>query len=79
MSATQDMQKDGGEDGAAEWVFDRIVDYDKEGGLFRVRWEGYAAEIDTWEPPDHLPRNAVVRFLRRVKSNPPDGIFQRCQ
>ncbi len=75
MSATQDRQMDGGGDGAAEWVFDRIVDYDKEGGLFRVRREGYAAEHDTWEPPDHLPRNAVVRFFRMVKSHPPDGII----
>ncbi len=73
VSATQDMQKDSGEDGTAEWVFDRIVDYEKEGGLFRVRWEAYAAEDDTWEPPDHLQRNTVVRFFRRVKSNPPTG------
>ncbi len=47
MPATQDMQKYGGDDGEAEWVFDSTVDYDKEGGLVRVRWKGYTAKDDT--------------------------------
>ncbi len=64
---------------ATEYVFDRIDGYDKDGGLFRVRWEGHSAKDDTWERPDHLPRNAVAQFFRRRKRNPPASVLKRCQ
>ncbi len=38
VPATQDMQRDGGETAGAEWVFHRLVDYDKKSVLFHVRW-----------------------------------------
>ena len=31
---------------------------------YRVRWYGYSAEEDTWEPIHHLPRNKVLQYCR---------------
>jgi Chromo (CHRromatin Organisation MOdifier) domain len=53
----------------AEYVFERIVGMRKEeDGSFRyrVRWYGYTRSDDPWEPPHHLPEDAVHRYHRRV-------------
>lgn len=49
-----------------QYAFDRIVDFDPHRG-YRVRWTNYSADSDTWEPPCHVPYNAVVRYHRWKK------------
>ena len=52
-----------------EYVMDKIL---AVSGLptssncrYKVRWHGYGAEDDTWEPHSHLPPQAVKSFLKR--------------
>ena len=33
--------------------------------LYRVRWTRYTAEDDTFEPINHIPRNAIVSYCNR--------------
>ena len=42
--------------------------------LFRVRWYGYAASADTWEPIRHLPRSKVIGYFKRRKIPLPDNL-----
>ena len=55
---------------APEYVMESIVDhsYAEDGELlYRIRWYGYAADQDTWEPVRHIPRSHIVRFCRSWK------------
>lgn len=47
-------------------VIDALVDYDQAEDLFKVHWHGYLHSDDTWEPPGHLPFNAMVAYFRRL-------------
>jgi Chromo (CHRromatin Organisation MOdifier) domain len=52
-----------------EFFIDKIVGLRKaDDGTwsYKVRWYGYTAADDTWEPSDHLPGNMVRRYHRRV-------------
>jgi Chromo (CHRromatin Organisation MOdifier) domain len=52
-----------------EFVIDKVVGLHKaDDGTWRykVRWYGYTAADDTWEPADHLPGNMVRRYHSRV-------------
>ena len=52
---------------APEYAMESIVDhgYAEDGELlYRIRWYGYAADQDTWEPVRHIPRSHIVRFSR---------------
>ena len=42
--------------------------------LFRIRWYGYAASADTWEPIRHLPRSKVISYFKRRKIPLPDNL-----
>eukprot|EP00171_Calliarthron_tuberculosum_P023466 IDg23466t1 len=66
------------EDTNTKYVADRIVNYDKDDMTFRVRWEGYTPEEDTWEPAGHLPYNLVAKFFKRTKGKVPPGIRNLC-
>jgi Integrase core domain/Chromo (CHRromatin Organisation MOdifier) domain/Integrase zinc binding domain len=62
------------EDAAAfdlqEFVVERIISHGetKEGvHIVRVRWQGYAADADTWEPAADIPMHFMVRYAKRKK------------
>lgn len=68
-----------------EYVIDRIISHgvntDEEHPsaevgevTYRVRWYGYGAADDTYEPIKHLPRNKVISFCKRKKLPLPDNI-----
>jgi Chromo (CHRromatin Organisation MOdifier) domain len=50
-----------------EYVINKIIaaDRDDKGHpIYRIRWEGYTAEDDTWEPEQSLPSSMIISFLR---------------
>jgi RNase H-like domain found in reverse transcriptase/Reverse transcriptase (RNA-dependent DNA polymerase)/Integrase zinc binding domain/Integrase core domain/Chromo (CHRromatin Organisation MOdifier) domain/Retroviral aspartyl protease len=52
-----------------EYVFERIIGArnQNDGTLrYRVRWYGYGREADTWEPSNHLPKDALQRYHQRT-------------
>ena len=49
------------------YAFDRLIDYDKESDLFRVRWTNYSPEYDTWESPSNVPYNAFRSLYNRKR------------
>lgn len=59
---------------AEDFVFDKIVNLDAIENLFRVRWEGYDAGNDTWEPTANPPFNAARAFSRRKKQTIPEQV-----
>ena len=42
--------------------------------LYRVRWYGFEADDDTWEPIKHLPRSKVLSYFRRKDLEIPEDI-----
>ena len=53
----------------SHYIVDHIVSAhkDRQGHIwFRVRWEGYEADEDTYEPEEHLTKEMVHSFYRRV-------------
>lgn len=51
-----------------EYAFDKIVDHKTQDGkrYYKVRWEGYTSGDDTWEPEEHLPKNAISVYNRKA-------------
>ena len=47
-----------------EYVVEKLVGYREtpKGPKYRVRWWGFPASKDTWEPPAHIPANMRTRF-----------------
>ena len=54
------------------YAFDRLIDYDKESDLYRVRWTNYSPEDDTWESPSNVPYNAVRSLHHRKRWKLPE-------
>jgi len=52
-----------------EYLIDRLLKLRRSTGIYsaKVRWFDYCPQDDTWEPLENLPRNLVIRFLRRKK------------
>jgi hypothetical protein len=53
-----------------EFVVERIISQGetKEGEyIVRLRWHGYAADADTWEPAADIPMHFMVRYAKRKK------------
>ncbi|XP_016979986.1 M-phase phosphoprotein 8 isoform X2 [Drosophila rhopaloa] len=50
-----------------EWVVERIIDFvdDEEGGLYRIRWKGFGAKDDTWEPESNLSCEGLIEKFKR--------------
>ncbi len=63
---------------AKKCAFDRIVSCDVDSNRFRIRWSGYCPSDDTWEPPWHIPYNAIVLYFRRRKESIPESILASC-
>lgn len=59
-----------------EYVVDKIITYDSSKDVFRVRWHGFKAAADTWEPPSHLPFNMMMRYFRRSGIPLPSKLLQ---
>jgi transposase InsO family protein len=60
-----------------EYVVDRIVDAVDGVGVgtlvYRVRWLGYDADDDTWEPEHNLPAHFIRRYWRNQSGASPHG------
>ena len=57
-------------DSNEDYIVDKVIDhgYSDDGELrFQVRWYGYDASGDTWEPIEHLRRSQVMRYIRQAK------------
>jgi hypothetical protein len=54
-----------------EYVIDRLISHARDENdrewIIRVRWAGFSAEEDTWEPVRNLPANMVRRYEKRKK------------
>jgi len=52
-----------------ECVIDRLLSLRRNNGIYsaKVRWFDYGPKDDSWENLENLPRNLVIRFLRRRK------------
>ncbi|EDV35063.1 uncharacterized protein Dana_GF22550 [Drosophila ananassae] len=57
-----------------EWVVERIIDYvedEEDGGLYRIRWKGFGAKDDTWEPESNLSCQGLIeKFKRQMDTDP---------
>ncbi|XP_054731366.1 chromodomain-helicase-DNA-binding protein 1 isoform X1 [Anastrepha obliqua] len=54
-----------------EWEVDKIIDYaeEKNQRIFRIRWKGFGAKHDTWEPEANLSCDEIIdKFMKRMKS-----------
>lgn len=63
--------KKASEDPEKQWEVDKIIDYseEKKGRVFRIRWKGYAAKFDTWEPEDNLNcDDLIAKFMKKIES-----------
>ena len=49
----------------SSYTMDRIVQYDAKSNRYKVRWLGFDASDDTWEPAAHLPMDEVNKFRTR--------------
>jgi len=66
---TSSDEEDGDPD--AEYEVDKIIDYAEEKGerVFRIRWKGFGAKHDTWEPESNLNcKELIEKFMERMKS-----------
>ncbi|EDV92460.1 M-phase phosphoprotein 8 [Drosophila grimshawi] len=51
-----------------EWAVERIVDFvddDEQGGLYRIRWKGFGAKEDTWEPESNLSCEGLIEKFKK--------------
>ncbi|XP_062138645.1 heterochromatin protein 1 [Drosophila sulfurigaster albostrigata] len=51
-----------------EWAVERIVDFiedDEHGGLYRIRWKGFGAKDDTWEPESNLSCEGLIEKFKK--------------
>jgi hypothetical protein len=62
-----------------EFVVDKVLGYDfKDGGeWYKVRWKGYGAADDTWEPSANLEMapEAILAFKEQWNHTYPDNPF----
>jgi len=56
----------------AEWEVEKIINYAEEKGerIFRIRWKGFKATDDTWEPESNLNcKDIIEKFMERMNQN----------
>ncbi|XP_034664857.1 chromodomain-helicase-DNA-binding protein 1 [Drosophila subobscura] len=64
----QSSSKKSTDDPEKEWVVERIIDFvddDEAGGLYRIRWKGFGAKDDTWEPEMNLSCEGLIGKFKR--------------
>ena len=54
-------------------VIDNVVGDTVRNGKpeFKIRWFNFGPQHDTWGPPNHIPRNFVVRYCKQRHTAPP--------
>ncbi|XP_068159970.1 M-phase phosphoprotein 8 [Drosophila tropicalis] len=55
-----------------EWAVDRIIDFvddDEQGPLYRIRWKGFGAKEDTWEPESNLSCEGLIEKFKKSLVN----------
>ena len=68
-----------------QWVVDHLVEYDgrkypaPRSAGFRVRWQGYAAKHDTWEPASALSDDLKLEFWRDLQQRDQKGTRKMSQ
>ena len=83
----EDSEVSADKEDLGEFVIDRIISHGinedskhptaKVGETtYRVRWFGYEASDDTYEPIRHLPRNKVVSYYNKKKLTLPKTLGQ---
>ena len=89
-SPQNDNEESSNNETPSEYVIDRIVSHginddtdhpsaDVGETTYRIRWYGYSAKDDTYEPIRHLPRNKVVSYYKRKKLPVPNNIEEAQQ
>jgi transposase InsO family protein len=61
----------GERDELTEFVVDRVISHhvdDAGQPMVRVRWHGFEADDDTWEPAAEVPRHFLARYAKRRKN-----------
>ncbi|XP_034489625.1 M-phase phosphoprotein 8 [Drosophila innubila] len=51
-----------------EWAVERIMDFvddDENGRLYRIRWKGFGAKEDTWEPESNLSCEGLIEKFKK--------------
>ncbi len=61
-------------DTTVEAVLGKILGYDPQTDLFKVKWHGYPAEDATEEPPAHLPYYKMAQYFRKRRKLVPEHI-----
>lgn len=62
------VAKKGAGDPDKEWAVERILDYvddDEQGRLYRIRWKGFGAKEDTWEPESNLSCEGLIEKFKK--------------
>lgn len=71
--ATEDANSDEPECDGKDWEVQRIIDvhYNRNGNRqFLVRWMGFKASDDTWEPEEHLEcPDLIEKFMSKVEES----------
>ncbi|EDW82371.2 uncharacterized protein Dwil_GK25767 [Drosophila willistoni] len=55
-----------------EWAVERIIDFvddDEQGPLYRIRWKGFGAKEDTWEPESNLSCEGLIEKFKKSLVN----------
>ena len=70
--AEEDLSDDGKSKASASselYNVEAIVGGPNKCGEYRVKWEGYNSDLNTWEKESGLPKELVEEYKRRCREN----------